>query len=124
MSVLVVDDEPWLRNVISEALAEEGYDVSTAENGAQALSWLRRRRPDVIVLDMMMPVLDGWTFIEGYREIAGADIPIVGTSAAMTPESARRLQALGVSMCLPKPFDLAELLDCVSRLAGRSLVAV
>jgi CheY-like chemotaxis protein len=117
-AVLVVDDEAALRDVMAEVLAGEGYLVATADNGVQALERLREWRPDVIVLDLMMPILDGWAFTETYREVAGANIPIVGISANMTPAAVERLQQLGVRICLAKPFDLAELLDCVGRLVG------
>jgi CheY-like chemotaxis protein len=119
-AVLVVDDEASLRDVLAEALESDGYDVVKAGNGAEALARLRERRPDVVVLDLMMPVLDGWAFMQTYREAAGSDIPIVGASASMTPEKGRRLRELGVRACLSKPFDLGELLDCVSHLVGKA----
>jgi len=113
-SILVVDDEPQLRMLVARALAAEGYAVRTAEDGAQALELVRTYQPDVIVLDLMLPVLDGWTFITRYRQVADAEIPIVVVSALMDSAVAERLQRLGVRFCLAKPFDLGALLDCVA----------
>ena len=59
-----------------------------------------------------MPVLDGWAFIESYRALAGAEVPIVSVSAVMSDPVAERLQQLGVRVCLTKPFDIAEFLEC------------
>jgi CheY-like chemotaxis protein len=116
--VLVVDDEESLREVMAETLADEGYAVETAENGARALEVLAQRRPDAIILDLMMPVLDGWAFVEGYRDVAGADIPIVSVSAVLNSDVAQRLQRLGVRMCLTKPFEIDELIGCVRQIVG------
>ncbi|MBV9173586.1 MAG: response regulator, partial [Chloroflexi bacterium] len=61
--VLVVDDEPVIREVVAEALEFEGYAVETATNGAEALAKVRAHAPQAIVLDLMMPVMDGWAFL-------------------------------------------------------------
>jgi len=117
--ILVVDDEPSLRALTAEALRDEGYEVRTAENGKHALEMLATWTPDVIVLDMMMPVLDGWGFIEKYRKVVGADIPIIGVSAALTSLIATRLKALGVHICLAKPFNFVDLVHWVAKAAAR-----
>ena len=117
-SVLIVDDEPALREIMAEALAAEGYRVTTAVDGARALDHVRESRPDLVVLDLMMPVLDGWAFIDAYREIAEDEIPIIGVSANMTTEVAARLRNLGVRVCLAKPFDLDELIVWAKRVLG------
>jgi CheY-like chemotaxis protein len=114
--VLVVDDEPALRELMADALESEGYRVSTASNGSEALEALRLGAPDLIVLDLMMPVLDGWTFIDTYGEVAGTEIPIIGISAVLSAAATERLKGLGAVCCLPKPFDLGVLLDCAANL--------
>jgi CheY-like chemotaxis protein len=114
-SVLVVDDEAPIRELIADALAFEGYDAVTATHGADALVKLAARRPDAIVLDLMMPVMDGRSFLTACRsDPRCADIPILVVSAshdltATAPE-------LGVRACLAKPFDLDVLLAVVYRL--------
>ena len=112
--VLVVDDDPALRTMMTEALDADGYAVQAADSGAHALELLRRQRPAVIILDLMMPVIDGWAFIESYRDVARAEIPIVAVSAAMSPRSVECLRWLGVQASLAKPFDLGELLERVA----------
>jgi CheY-like chemotaxis protein len=115
--VLVVDDERPIRDVISEALAESGYEVETAPNGAAALQQIARSRPDVVVLDLMMPVLDAAGFMHLLRLNPGsADLPIIILTAAYEPyEAARRL---GATACLTKPFKLEELLTVVEHAAA------
>jgi CheY-like chemotaxis protein len=117
--ILVVDDEPSLRALTAEALRDEGYEVRTADNGKDALEMLATWTPDVIVLDMMMPVLDGWGFIQNYRSVVGADIPIIGVSAAMTSSIVNRLKALGVHICLEKPFSFVDLARWAAIAAAR-----
>ena len=113
--ILVVDDEPTLRDVMAEALEGEGYEVRTAADGARALELLRLERAEAIVLDLMMPTLDGWAFLREARAAGPGPIGIVAVSAVMDRRRAERLRALGVRYCLAKPFDIDELLACVAR---------
>jgi CheY-like chemotaxis protein len=117
--ILVVDDDDSIRGLVSEVLRDDGYQVREATNGAEALAVLGTTCPDLIVLDLMMPVMDGWTFVERCRAAAPCgDVPIVVTSAAYDlPNTAARLRRLGVRTCLAKPFDLDGLLALVERYA-------
>ena len=82
-SVLIVDDDPGIRRMMSLVLAGEGYDVRTAENGRQALDLLASWRPAVILLDLMMPVMDGWTFLAAQQaDPILASIPVIVMSAS------------------------------------------
>jgi len=110
--VLVVDDDPSIVNVISQALASEGYPVVGAANGAEALRSLSELRPSVVLLDMVMPIMDGWDFIEVSKS-SGLDLPIVIMSAYRS--AADWARATGALDYLPKPFDLAELTAKVAR---------
>jgi two-component system chemotaxis response regulator CheY len=112
--VLVVDDDASIRELLSTALEDDGYEVVPAKNGQDALSVCERWRPDVIVLDLMMPVMDGWTFAKRMRE--RDDIPIVVLSAANDLE--RHAKALGAAEVVGKPFDLDQLLPKVARAAA------
>src|SRR5215216_5771091 len=85
--VLVVDDEQDIREFIALALSMEGYRVSTAENGAVALECLARESVDLILLDLRMPVMDGWAFARAYRQQPGPHAPILVLSAALDPAS-------------------------------------
>jgi CheY-like chemotaxis protein len=117
--VLVVDDDPVIRSTVAEVLRDEGYSVQEAGDGAQALEVVRGARPDAIVLDLMMPVLDGWAFVDRCRGVPGfGDVPIVVMSATHgLHESAERLHAMGVRAVVAKPFDLDALIAIVQRYA-------
>ena len=122
-TVLVVDDQPLVRELLADALAAAGYEVLAAGNGARALDLVRDRRPDVIVLDIMMPVVDGFGFLEAYqRGVAANTAPVVVVSATLSSDVVRRLHELGVSALLSKPFDLNELVNCVGRLVQQQTV--
>jgi len=110
--VLVVDDDRAIRGFVAEVLTDEGYEVKTAGDGSEALAVSREWRPDLIVLDLMMPVMDGWTFRARQRQVDGlADVPVVVTSAATTLRTSR--QALEPCILLAKPFELDALIGAV-----------
>jgi CheY-like chemotaxis protein len=112
--ILLIDDEAALRAVVAETLRGEGFVVDEAANGVEGLERLHAARPDLILLDLAMPVLDGHGFVERCQtESGGADIPIVIVSA--TPTLPDAPQAVGVKAVLVKPFDLAVLLAMVDR---------
>jgi CheY-like chemotaxis protein len=100
--VLVVDDEDAIRRTVAEMLEGDGYIADGAADGGEALAKLRGERPDAIVLDLIMPVMDGCAFVERCRqEPAGARVPIIVMSAARAlPATTTRLHALGVQACL------------------------
>ena len=109
--ILVVDDEPQLRLTIADALTLEGYDVSMATNGADALALIPHVKPDAIVFDLWMPVLDGFEFRRALLTTY-PDIPVVVLSAvdARNP----RLAELQATALLAKPFDLEALYAAVA----------
>jgi two-component system chemotaxis response regulator CheY len=115
--ILVVDDDDAIRGLVSEVLRDDGYDVREATNGVEALDQLCQERPDLIVLDLMMPLMDGWAFVEEcHRKPCCGDVPIVVTSASHDlPRTAERLSRFGVRTCLAKPFDVDGLLALVER---------
>lgn len=113
--VLVVEDDLEMRRVISAALLEEGFAVAEANDGNVALSLCRRADPDVIVLDLGVPNLDGVTFAAEYRRLPGSRAWIIVISARdRGAETASRIRA---STFFSKPFSLRELLAEVRRLS-------
>ena len=111
-TVLVVDDDTSILDTVSSILSGEGYDVVSASTGQEALAAVARTRPLVILLDMRMPVMDGWAVARAMRE-QGIKVPIVVMTAA---ESAKRwADEVGAEGYLAKPFGLDELLDTVER---------
>jgi CheY-like chemotaxis protein len=109
--VLVVDDDPELLGLIGEALEYRGYRVAGAKNGREALERVEGERPQLILLDMNMPVMDGWTFARALRERHGRGIPVVVITAAK--DSKLRADEIGAEGELGKPFDLEQLYDVV-----------
>ena len=116
--VLVVDDDPDIRELLFTALEDEGFEVVPAGNGQEALAIIRTFRPDVIVLDLMMPVMDGLQFAHELRarDEGDEDIPIVLLSAARDLQT--HAKALFAADTIEKPFDLSELLPKIARVAS------
>jgi CheY-like chemotaxis protein len=117
VSVLVVEDDRAIREILCEILQDEGYTVATACNGAEALQLLKRLRPDLIVLDLNMPVMNGGDFRLVQRlDPAFRNIPTVVLSAVdRLQEHAAEIEAV---LCLAKPVKLRELLAAVERFCG------
>jgi CheY-like chemotaxis protein len=112
--VLIVEDEPSIREVIRDVLEDRGFRVMASTNGAEALRMLDSVRPDVVVLDLLMPVMHGWTFMESYVEKTGGQpIPIVVVS--VNPALPRSFNRFGVRQVVAKPFDVDALLDAVDQ---------
>jgi CheY-like chemotaxis protein len=108
-TVLVVDDDPNIRRLIVVALKRDGYTFLEAANGKDALDAMRTHRPDVVVLDLMMPVLSGWDVLrERAQDTALLKIPVIVVSANRDPEVATAVTA-GICAFLPKPFDIGAL---------------
>jgi CheY-like chemotaxis protein len=111
-TVLVVDDDTSILDTVSAILSGEGYDVVSAATGQEALAAVARKQPVLILLDMRMPVMDGWAVARSLRE-QGISVPIVVMTAA---ESAKRwADEVGAEGYLAKPFGLDELLSIVER---------
>lgn len=111
--VLVVDDDQDVREVICEVLERAGIRVASAEDGARALESVRSELPDLILLDLRMPIMSGAQFLPRLRALDhGGEVPVVVMSAfADLKESA----GLDSQACLKKPFSLAELFEVVER---------
>ena len=110
--VLVVEDDPEIREFVTMVLEGEGYGVRGAENGQVALEQTETGAVDLILLDMRMPVLDGWGFVRQYRERTAQPVPIVVMTAA--PDARARAAEVAATAYLAKPFDLHELLETVA----------
>jgi two-component system, NtrC family, nitrogen regulation response regulator NtrX len=113
--ILVVDDEPDIRELVREILEDEHYEVATAENGETARQALRDHRPDLILLDIWMPDLDGISLLKEWAEDEGLPSPVVMMSGHGTVETAVEATRLGAYDFLEKPLSLAKLLLTVER---------
>lgn len=113
-NVLVVEDDAALRELLALILEGEGLDVETAANGKEALERLQSRPPAVILLDMSMPVMDGWQFCRELDRRTGPRPRIVVVTAATDP--AKRADEVHADGWLAKPFDRDRLLNMVRRM--------
>lgn len=111
--ILVVDDDETIAAIIETFLSEEGYSVVVARNGKEALEWAEASLPSIILLDMKMPVMDGWAFAAAYRQQPEPHAPIVVMTAAH--DSRQRAREIAADGFIPKPFDLDDLLTLVRR---------
>ena len=113
--VLVVDDDPDILEALSEILEAEGFEIKRARNGKEALERLQPEAPDLILLDLMMPVMDGWEFAQRMRqrEPPIARIPLIVLSADRNVGS--KATEIGAVGHLAKPFELNDLLEMVRR---------
>jgi DNA-binding response OmpR family regulator len=111
--ILVVEDDPDMSEVIVWALQQARYETVAAANGRKALESVAVRMPSLILLDMMMPVMDGWQFASEFRARYGQPAPIIVVTAAEQTE--RRAQEIGADDWLSKPFELRDLLHAVAR---------
>lgn len=114
-NILVVDDEPDIRGLVQEILEDEGYRVTVAENGEAARLALRERRPDLILLDIWMPDLDGISLLKAWSEDDGLPCPVIMMSGHGTVETAVEATRLGAYDFLEKPLSMAKLLLTVER---------
>jgi two-component system, NtrC family, nitrogen regulation response regulator NtrX len=113
--ILVVDDEPDIRRLVQEILEDEGYRVSGAESGNAARLALRERRPDLILLDIWMPDLDGISLLKEWSQDEGLPCPVIMMSGHGTVETAVEATRLGAYDFLEKPLSMAKLLLTVER---------
>jgi two-component system nitrogen regulation response regulator NtrX len=113
--ILVVDDEPDIRETVQDILEDEGFDVSSAENGEAARHALRERRPDLMLLDIWMPDLDGISLLKEWDEDEGLPCPVIMMSGHGNVETAVEATRLGAYDFLEKPLSMAKLLLTVER---------
>lgn len=115
VQVLIVDDEPAIRHAVEAALVDEGFVVSTAGDGAAALKVVEHHQPDAIILDLRMPVMDGYAFLAAYRTRPNPKAAVIVCSTA--PNAASVL-GMGANAYLRKPFDIDDLIALIDRFAS------
>jgi DNA-binding response OmpR family regulator len=116
--VLLIDDDPALRQFLSQYLEQIGYGVSTASDGPTGLRILYAEHPDLVVLDVMMPILDGWQVCERIRELS--DVPIIMLTARGDESDTLKGFSLGADDYVAKPFSFAELAARISAVLSRA----
>jgi len=115
--VLVIDDDLPLRGMLAAALRQHGFQVLLAGDGGEGQRALTIHQPHVILLDLAMPEVNGWDFLQRLQETGHiGKVPIIVVSAHLRVDPQAILQ-MGVSAILPKPFNLGELIDLIEHLA-------
>ncbi|GHO53617.1 DNA-binding response regulator [Ktedonobacter sp. SOSP1-85] len=121
MTILIVDDEPRIRDFVRMNLEMEHYRVIEASNGLEALDQLREHLPDLVVLDVMMPEMDGFETLKAIREVS--TVPVVMLTVRQSEQDKIRGLDLGADDYIAKPFSPPELLSRIRALLRRSLMS-
>lgn len=120
--ILVVDDEPTIARILRLLLEPEGHEVLAANDGSRGFAMAQRQVPDLIILDLMMPVMDGTWLLEMLRGNERTEsIPVMVLSARSDDETQRHCEALGIQTYLQKPFQAEELIGAVDSLVAPSI---
>ena len=120
-TILIVDDEPGVRDLLQDALENAGYQTELASNGAEALDQLRRKSADICIVDINMPIMDGFEFLTRLRE-HDVKTPVLMLSARDAPEDVARGLRFGADDYVRKPFGLEEILLRIKAILRRSVV--
>lgn len=117
--VLVIEDEPNIIEAISFILSRDGWKVDTHSNGQTAIATVHAKRPDLIILDVMLPGMSGYDILRGLREEEDtADLPVLMLTARGQSKDREMAEKIGASRFMTKPFSNAEVLDAVRALVG------
>ena len=115
--ILITDDDPVIIELLQVNLGFEGYDVITASDGLEAVERAGRELPDLVILDIMMPRMDGWTArAELLKDPRTAEIPVIFLSARAQQADLRKGYEAGVAAYITKPFEPVELLDLIEQI--------
>lgn len=118
MRILTVDDSATMRDMLAVTLRTAGYDVLQAENGQEGLDVLKANPVDVIITDLNMPVMDGFTFIKRLREdTANTAIPVLILTTESSQDKKEKGRAAGATGWIVKPFDPTKLVEVVRRVS-------
>jgi two-component system, cell cycle response regulator DivK len=113
-AILVADDDPDILGIVSMSLETQGYTVYKATNGREAVDSAREHRPDLVLMDMMMPVLSGYEAVSELKaDAATSGIPVVGLSAKAMTTDMERATTVGIDGYITKPFRIAQVLTVV-----------
>ena len=120
--ILLVEDNEMNRDMLSRRLTRKGYEVLTADDGARGLAAAASERPDLILMDMSLPVIDGWEATRRVKaDAATRTIPVIALTAHALVEDRERATAAGCDDFDTKPVELPRLLDKINKLLGPAL---
>ncbi len=122
--IMVVDDEPNIVQTLQDRLEMNEYEVVTAGNGREGLEKFEEEQPDVILLDVIMPIMDGHEMLEALRKRPrGQDVSVIMLTARSQTQDIARANACGIDDYIVKPFDLSELLEKIESVVEHRNVA-
>jgi DNA-binding response OmpR family regulator len=122
--ILVVDDDPAIRQLLTDVLEMEGYEVTLAVDGIAAVRAVKAASPDFVVLDVMMPGMDGFEVLSTIRAQDGEPVPVLMLTAAAEPDADSRAWANGVDFYLAKPFSPDAVLDLIDSVLTHQMKVV
>ena len=123
--ILVVEDDPDLRRILKLQLLSKGYEITEAENGAEGFRAIQEELPDCVILDLMMPVMDGFGFLKRVRSIMSTkDVPILILTASEDERNRVRGFQYQADAYMSKPYDLEKLTVQVEKLLAKALLPV
>ena len=123
--ILVVDDDPNIMRTLRDRLEKSGYDVLTASNGREGLGMALDEKPDVVLLDIIMPIMDGHEMLEALRrQPSGEEPSVIMFTARSQKQDISRANACGIDDYVVKPFDLGELLERIEKVVENRKPAV
>lgn len=115
-AILLAEDEEAIAKLVDYKLKKEGYEIYVAKNGQEALDQLGAREWSLIILDVMMPVRDGWQVLKELKASQYSTIPVLMLTAKSRPKDISNAAELGATQLLGKPFDPTELAACVHKM--------
>ena len=119
-TVLIIDDEEDIRNILEYNLKKEGFSVYTSENGAGGIELAKQVNPDIIILDLMLPGMDGFAILKELKASAKADVPVIIFSNKDNPADREQAATLGAAAFYVKAMtDLSELLNVIEKYAKK-----
>lgn len=117
--ILVVEDEPAVRDLLTRILRRSGYTTFSASNGDEALTHAQQHHPALILMDLILPVLDGWTATERLKaDPRTADIPVLALTARLSASDEARAHAAGCASLITKPFNIHTFLEHIAKQIG------
>ncbi|MEO0079133.1 MAG: response regulator [candidate division WOR-3 bacterium] len=114
--ILIVEDDANMRELVKARLEQNGYQVATAADGYQAIARAREFQPDLVILDLMIPKMDGYTVCRLLRASRSEPLPIIMFTARSSPDDVRRGLDMGANAYITKPFDPPVLLNKIREL--------
>ncbi|HPZ07650.1 MAG TPA: response regulator [Candidatus Eremiobacteraeota bacterium] len=116
-TILVIEDDFNLIKLITYILKKEKYDIITARNGEEGIEKVRANNPSLIIVDLMMPVMDGYKFLMKLKELSLSHIPVIVTTAKSDEAELHKVLSMGIKAYIKKPFDRKFFLEIIKKIS-------